>query len=146
MNQPRIVAGTRNQAKIAELAAALGDAVQIVAPPLGIAPSEEESGQDVTAVAAAKALAWSRALAERDPDALVAASDGGLLIPALGERWNPLHTRRFAGDYADDRARADALLALAADLEGSGWVAGKRPRGPSPRSPPPRQRGRAGRS
>jgi hypothetical protein len=39
-----------------------------------------------------------------------------LLIPALGDRWDPVRTRRFAGEARTDVERAGALLALAADL------------------------------
>jgi inosine/xanthosine triphosphate pyrophosphatase family protein len=116
MSQRRLFAGTRNPAKVAELAEVLRGTAHVMAPPPDLAPPEAEGDGTFAAIAAAKALAWSRALREREPDALVAASDGGVLIPALGERWNLLHTRRFAGIDADDRSRADALLALADDL------------------------------
>ena len=125
MGRWRIVAGTRNPAKVAELTAALGGVAQVDAPPVGLVPPEAEDDGTFAEVAAAKALAWSRALRDREPGALVAASDGGLLIPALGDCWDPLRTRRFAGAGADDLARADALLALTADLHGDerriGW-------------------------
>src|SRR5688572_8996131 len=121
----RIIAGSHNSAKIAELASALRGVAQVAPPPNGISPSDDERGATVEEIAAGKAAAWSRALQDVEPGALVAATDGGLLVPALGDRWNPMLTRRFAGDAADDRARADALLALAADLDGDarrvGW-------------------------
>jgi XTP/dITP diphosphohydrolase len=51
-------------------------------------------------------------------DDLVLSSDGGLSIPALGERWNPVRTHRFAGPQASDRDRVKALLKLMADYHG----------------------------
>ena len=60
----QVIAGTRNQAKIAELAAVLSGVAKIVAPPAGISPDEEEDGTTVEEVAAVKAVVWSRALGE----------------------------------------------------------------------------------
>ncbi len=44
-------------------------------------------------------------------DGLVVATDGGVIIPSLPE-WNPLYTRRFAGNNATDRDRIDKVLHL----------------------------------
>jgi inosine/xanthosine triphosphate pyrophosphatase family protein len=128
----RIVAGTGNKAKVRELAAALGDGVAVEAVPSDISLEHlvergaESNNQDIVGIASAKALAWSRALtAAGQGGAVVVATDGGLLVPALGAAWDPARTRRFAGEGADDRERADALLVLAADLVGEertiGW-------------------------
>lgn len=47
------------------------------------------------------------------------ATDGGVLIPALGEDWNGLFTKRFVGrEDATDFDRMDALLELMKDKEG----------------------------
>ena len=43
---------------------------------------------------------------------LALASDGGLVIPALEQRWDSLLTHRFAGEGASDRERASQLLRL----------------------------------
>ncbi len=43
---------------------------------------------------------------------LVIASDGGLVIPALGPDWESRHTHRFAGPTVDDSQRVDRLLEL----------------------------------
>ena len=49
---------------------------------------------------------------------LTLASDGGLEIPALGERWQALRTRRNAGEGADNAERIRHLLDLMRDLRG----------------------------
>lgn len=118
----KVYAATSNRAKIGELARILDGVAIVAAAPLSNTPEREPVGPTFEAVAAAKAVAGSVALR---PDALVVASDGGLLVPALGEAWDSLQTRRFAGDAATDSERADALLALTADLAGAdrriGW-------------------------
>jgi XTP/dITP diphosphohydrolase len=44
------------------------------------------------------------------------ATDGGVLIPALGNNWNELLTRRFIGNHdATDTERMDTLLELMKD-------------------------------
>lgn len=45
---------------------------------------------------------------------LAIASDGGLVIPALGSAWESRHTHRFAGPAVDDSQRVDRLLKLMA--------------------------------
>lgn len=63
--------------------------------------------------AIAKAVALSATIGD---GRLSIASDGGLLVPALGDAWNPAKTRRFAGNAADDVERALRLLAMTALL------------------------------
>jgi inosine/xanthosine triphosphate pyrophosphatase family protein len=43
---------------------------------------------------------------------LVIASDGGLVIPALGDNWESRFTHRFAGLDADDQERTRQLLEI----------------------------------
>lgn len=112
----RLIAATRNPAKVAQFAV-LVDGLATVEPLpadaiLPVSDEHLEAGNDLRAIAAAKALAWSRQFS----GALVIASDGGLLVPALGQRWNPARTRRFAGTKASDLDRARALLDMASDL------------------------------
>src|SRR4051812_26072590 len=45
---------------------------------------------------------------------LAAATDGGAIIPALGDDWNALLTARAAGPGATDLDRLEHLLALMA--------------------------------
>jgi inosine/xanthosine triphosphate pyrophosphatase family protein len=120
-NRPlRIVAASTNRAKRVKLQEVVGSVGLVVGPPKDISPQlrrelahSEEAGS-IALNARAKALAWSRAL----PGELVVATDGGLVVPELGNRWDPARTRRFAGESATDEARARALLALAAGLTG----------------------------
>lgn len=90
---------------------------------LGFVGEPEERGGTHREVAAGKALFWSHRVGD-----LVVASDGGARIPALGERWNSLFTRRAAGEGVDDRARADHVLELMRDRKGPRrdvvWVEG----------------------
>ena len=119
----RIVFASRNPAKAAELARRLTGVAHVEHLPddMSLEDEELEDGPSLAAIARAKAARWSKAL----PGQVVVATDGGLLVPALGPGWDPLRTRRFAGARASDQERADALLALAADLEGDerqiGW-------------------------
>ena len=78
-------------------------------------PSIPENGTDFAANAAQKARAWSMAV----PGILTLASDGGLGIPALGERWDALRTRRNAGLDAGDADRIEHLLGLMRNLHGN---------------------------
>ncbi|MDP9369091.1 MAG: hypothetical protein M3Q03_12560 [Chloroflexota bacterium] len=126
---PSVIAGTRNGAKVRELTTLL-DGVACLAPlPLDISleyqEDGDETGETIEAIAAEKASAWSLRLRKPGSEPVVVASDGGLLVPALANRWDPTRTRRFAGAGAGAPARADALIALADHLEGDqrrvGW-------------------------
>ena len=96
--------------------------LEIVPAPPEISPPDAEDGRTLEAIAIAKAASWSGAIGG---NGLVVASDGGLLIPGMGPEWDPTRTRRFAGDGADARSRADALLRRTAGLRGRerriGW-------------------------
>lgn len=45
-------------------------------------------------------------------DGYVIATDGGAVIPALTEIWNPLFTKRFAGENKTDEDTVNAMLKL----------------------------------
>ena len=77
----------------------------------GGAPVEDGSSHEKNA--RHKAEFWSRAVGVQ-----AIASDGGLLIPALGEGWNSLFTHRFAGEDADDQARLSLLLQMMEPFRG----------------------------
>jgi len=81
---------------------------------LGISASTEEGGPTHEAIAVEKAVAWSEAGAT-----LAIASDGGLVVPSLGVRWQSRHTRRFAGSDVDDSQRVDTLLELMGPFNGA---------------------------
>lgn len=52
-------------------------------------------------------------------DTYAIASDGGVLIPALGKQWNAVLTKRFLGkDDVTDIDRIEGLLALMKDKRG----------------------------
>jgi hypothetical protein len=78
----------------------------------------DEDGETIERIAISKAVGWSRVLAARERHSLTIASDGGLLIPALGEAWDPRRTRRFAGFSASDHDRCRRLLDLTRQLTG----------------------------
>ena len=67
----------------------------------------QEVGSSHEENARLKAKIWSQV-----GGMLALASDGGLVIPALEQRWDSLLTHRFAGEQASDRGRASQLLQL----------------------------------
>ena len=64
--------------------------------------------------AIAKAVAWSKRFGGTS-----LASDGGLLIPALGDSWESTLTKRATGENVSDAERARRLLGRMRDLDGS---------------------------
>lgn len=116
MTARELVAATRNPAKIAQLAALVAG-LAVVRPPAHDISCEEdadiEAGDDLAEIAQRKALAFSRF----ESDRLLVATDGGLIMPALPS-WRPARTKRFAGEHASNRDRADALLSMARGLTG----------------------------
>jgi XTP/dITP diphosphohydrolase len=109
----RVLLATRNRAKQGRLRWIVDGLGLEVALPDDL-PEPEETGASHRENAAQKAVHYSRHIS-----ALVIASDGGIRIPALGDRWDSLRTRRAAGDGASDLERADHLLAQARHLEGT---------------------------
>ncbi|MDA0264184.1 MAG: hypothetical protein O3A93_10270 [Chloroflexi bacterium] len=81
---------------------------------LGISASTGEGGDTHRDIACEKAIEWSRA-----GSMLAIASDGGLVIPALGPAWESRRTRRFAGPGVDDAQRVDRLLELMQPFTGA---------------------------
>ena len=80
-----------------------------------------ETGETHEAIAVAKAQEWSRRAS-----LLAIASDGGLVVPALGHNWQSRYTHRFAGPAADDGERRRRLLELLKPCAGgereASWV------------------------
>lgn len=74
----------------------------------------EEGADSAVANASAKAAAGARLYGLPS-----LATDGGLHVPALGDRWNPYRVRRAAGAHVTDRDRAAHVLGLARDLHGT---------------------------
>lgn len=112
--QRAVLLGTENRAKQERLAWLLeGFGLTWVTPAQAslAAPWVEEDGPSHQANATAKAVAWSEVYG-----GMAIASDGGLVVPALGHGWDSLRTRRFW--EGDDLGRAHALLSLMAQLDG----------------------------
>ncbi len=67
----------------------------------------EENGETFAENAKLKALDLSKQL-----HTLVIATDAGANIPALGDSWNILHTRRFIGENKTDKDRVHKMLEM----------------------------------
>ncbi len=80
---------------------------------VGLTLDARESGNTFKENAAEKARTLSETY-----EGYVIATDGGMSIPALGDKWNKLRTRRFAGENATDLDRIKSLLKLMEGLEG----------------------------
>ncbi len=87
----------------------------------GVAVAPEEGGATHDAIARDKGSQWSSAASM-----LAIASDGGLMIPALGPRWESRYTHRFAGSAANNDERLARLLELMRPYRGddrrASWV------------------------
>ena len=122
-SRPPILLATGNGAKQETLRWLVeGAPVHPVTPAeVGVSADPDESADTHLAIAREKAREWSEA-----GQMLVIASDGGLVIPALGDNWESRYTHRFAGPAADDRQRARRLLDVMAPLRGeersASWV------------------------
>ena len=88
---------------------------------LNLHAAPEETADTHEAIAQVKAQDWSRA-----GSMLALASDGGLVLPALGSEWQSRYTHRFAGPVADDAHRQERLLELMRPYQGeerqASWV------------------------
>ena len=88
---------------------------------LNLHSDPDETGESHESIAVEKAVEWSRL-----SGTLAIASDGGLMVPALGHNWESRYTHRFAGPAADDDERRHRLLELLAPFSGAAreasWV------------------------
>ena len=111
-----ILLGTGNPAKERALRWLLEDLPLAPVTPgqLGLDSVAEEVGDTHEAIGRAKARDWSLA-----GSMLAIASDGGLVLPALGAGWDSRHTHRFAGPMADDAGRRRGLLDLMRPFRGT---------------------------
>ncbi|MSQ11926.1 MAG: hypothetical protein EXR48_04450 [Dehalococcoidia bacterium] len=120
---PSILLASTNAAKCARLRELLeGLPCRAWTPEeVGVRLEAPETGSSHAEIALLKAVAGSRQV-----KGFALASDGGLLVPALGDRWNSLLTHRFAGADATDQDRAERLLRLVSHLKGDerriAWV------------------------
>ena len=87
----------------------------------GISGVPDEEGDTHEAIARDKAAQWSSAASM-----LAIASDGGLVVPALGPRWESRYTHRFAGPAAGNDERLARLLELMRPYHGedrrASWI------------------------
>lgn len=116
MKQLPILLATTNQDKQRELRRLVeGLALSPVTPAeLGLDSAPEEDEETHLEIARQKACQWSQTAST-----LAMASDGGLVLPALGDRWESLFTHRFAGEPADDQTRVQRLLELMLPYRGT---------------------------
>ena len=104
---PRLVCASANPHKVAEIAALLGDAVELVPRPAGV-PDVVEDAATLEGNARLKAAAIAAATGEP-----AVADDTGLEVVALDGRPG-VRTARFAGEDATDADNRAALLAALA--------------------------------
>jgi XTP/dITP diphosphohydrolase len=109
MNQTQILLATANPDKQQQFRWLLeGLPLTPVTPQdLGLTSVPDEVGESHHAVARLKARMWSQS-----GSMLAIASDGGLVLPALGAAWESLYTHRFAGETATGEDRVRNLLEM----------------------------------
>ena len=92
MDYPDILLASGNGEKLGAFRTVLnGLPFNLITPAeLGVAASTQECGDTHEAIALEKAVEWSKA-----GSMLAIASDGGLVIPALGHLRESRHTRRL---------------------------------------------------
>jgi inosine/xanthosine triphosphate pyrophosphatase family protein len=112
-NRKRIVLGTNNPHKKEKLRWIVDGYFSEIEDMLGEIEVEENS-DTFEGNARIKALAVAK-----KNNSYAIATDGGVLIPSLGNNWNGLLTRRFAGrENVDDFDRMDYLLEIMKDKKG----------------------------
>ena len=118
-----ILLATGNRDKQAEFRRLLDGLpfAQVTPAEAGLSGVPDEEGDTHEVIARDKAAQWSKAASM-----LAIASDGGLVIPALGQRWESRYTRRFAGPAADNDERLARLLEMMRPYDGedrrASWV------------------------
>ena len=109
VSNPRILLATTNPAKTERLRWLLAELplTPLLQRDYPTLLAVEEHGTSFVENAALKAVAAAQVFG-----GLAIASDGGVVIPALGETWDALRTGRAAGPTASDEERARHLLTL----------------------------------
>ena len=115
----RVLVATRNPTKVGTLAS-LFPGHDVREAPGDVSHGSPEYGRTF----AANAIEKAEVVSAQMPGEIVVATDGGLLIPALGEAWDPLRTHRFAGAGVSAVDRARSLLRVAGALRGLDRVIG----------------------
>ncbi len=110
-----VLLATTNPAKAARLRTLTAGIALTLLDASSIAPQPEveEDASSHLGNASRKAGVWSRA-----HPSVALASDGGLAIPALGDDWSSLVTRRGTGGDVSDEEHATRLLRRMRDLDG----------------------------
>jgi inosine/xanthosine triphosphate pyrophosphatase family protein len=105
---PTLLLATLNSDKQSRLAWVVeGLGFDLVRPRSAEGVAADEAGTTHRAIAATKARRWSGTF-----DGLVVASDGGVLVPALGDSWTSVRTRRATGQSNDATRVADLIERL----------------------------------
>jgi len=111
-----ILIGTKNQYKVTEMVSFLGNLPGVNIhfwKELGLEIKIEENQPTLIKNAEKKAIEISKLT-----DWYVFASDGGVDIPGLGERWDILRNQRIVGENKTDVEKAERLLSLMKGLRG----------------------------
>jgi inosine/xanthosine triphosphate pyrophosphatase family protein len=111
-----ILIATKNAYKVGEMAFYLEDLEGIKIHFLkdqGFDIEIEENCKSLKENAGKKAIEISK-----KTNFLTLASDGGVTIPALGEKWDFLRSQRMVGEEKSDLEKSKTLLEMMKDLEG----------------------------
>lgn len=111
-----ILIGTKNQYKVTEMVSFLGNFPDVEVhywDELGREIKIREDEKSLKKNAEKKAVEISKLT-----NWYVLASDGGVDIPGLGEKWDILRNQRIVGENSTDLEKAEKLLALMKDLKG----------------------------
>jgi len=112
LSQP-ILIGSKNREKQALLRSLFDNLRKELEPiePDQSAPSPIEDGDDHHTIAIVKARYWSKVA-----NGFAISSDGGLLIPALKNKWDSTKTNRAAGENTSGLEKVHFLLSLMSNL------------------------------
>ena len=119
-----ILIGTKNQYKATEIVSFLGDFPDVKVrywDEFGLEIKVQEDEKTLKKNAEKKAVEISKLT-----NWYVLASDGGVDIPGLGEKWDILRNQRIVGENSTDLEKAEKLLDLMKDLKGEKRKAGYR--------------------
>lgn len=111
-----ILIGTKNQYKATEIVSLLGNLPRVKIhfwEELGLEIKVEEKQPTLKKNAEKKAIEISKLT-----DWCVLASDGGVDIPGLGNKWDILRNQRIVGEDKTDLEKAEKLLSLMKNLKG----------------------------
>lgn len=107
-----ILVASSNKHKQKKLTEIVKDFFDVVDYPKNLNLDIDEAGSTFLANASIKAIEYSK-----NYPGYVICTDGGVLIPALKDKWDPLRTKRFAGENISDFDRIAILLEMMKDKE-----------------------------